>query len=165
MGMNSYFYVGAYVLLPKVKMTDTINITRCSKKKCKYHNGYHEGTNFCPLCGSEIEKATLTNTTYRQLTLWDLEKSFDNLNADSLFSPQEGLDFNVVVSNSSESKSGHTFSDYNNNGSIKPLNEKTIDKMKNDFHKELEKINFFTQLEKHFGLVLVVEFGTFSYYM
>lgn len=163
--MNSYFYVGAYVLLPKAKMTDTIDITRCSNKDCENHNGYHAGTKFCPLCGSEIEKTTLTNTTSRQLTLRDLEENFENLKVDNLFSPQEGTNFNVVISNSSTSKSGYTFSDYDNNGSIKPLNEKTINKMKDSFEKELKSLNFFNQFEKHYGVVPVVEFGTFSYYM
>ena len=161
MGMQLYVYVGAFIRLPEIETTENINDTRCSNPQCVNHKGFYQTAKFCPECGNPIEKVKITNKTKRQLSLSDLEEVESSVSwYDELV--ECGEPDAVIISNQ-YIDAGQSYSK-DSEYEITLLNHERIEDMKDNLKYQLESVNFFSLLKKHFDISPVVEFGVVPYY-
>lgn len=157
MGMNSYFYVGSYLLVPKVEQVDTKVTYACSNPKCG-NKKVDRNDKFCSKCGTAVAKIENPVTTLEHLHCCEVDDEFE----DDFWTPESGYGNKYALWLPNSNKIGQTFDDGGTEADdLKPLKADDIDKSLAQFRSKYSKL--LDKLEA-LGAKPVVQFGPVVYW-
>lgn len=158
MGYNAYNHFGAYMEVPKIEKITKKTIRRCSDTKCKNHKNEKMSveSNFCNICGTEIEEFKKENKEVSLLSYHSFCEE-NGLDSEKFSQVQQGY---MLIPN-------YRFgivSSWDEN------DEKTIEFDWGESRKAIiefttEAKDFIDKVKEVYGLEIEVKFGIVSYIM
>jgi hypothetical protein len=155
--MSAYFnvYVGAYAIMPTVKLKIKEKKYGCSNTKCANHSKMKITDKFCSLCGSQ-GVSTEVEKEVKKLVDWYSFAEENGFAPEFLYSPGET---GYLIGN--QTSYGDTYSEHNRNDYIEFGAEYITEQIT---RLNVDNAEVFEAFKKQYGEEIKVVFGSFHYY-